>query len=295
MSDEISRNPAELKLVGRSSSAPSIELIGAQGEKFTLPITEDLKSAISAPRLVSVVPIDERPTFSVKEIQARLRAGESMASISRTTDWQIEKIEKFAGPILQERAYVIASALKSNLRREANSPILEDASFIQLSNHGVDMELVEWNTHRSADGTWNIVLHYPNVDGTAEANWNFELGNRILTALDDSARWIAGEAKESRPKTQSHGFVNSNDQTPFAPTTPPSLAPRLVAVREEVTVTEITTQIESEIEEDEEYFAEELDIDIVDESDPVKDGIVTRPKLPSWDDIMFGGSKPEDE
>ena len=78
MSDEISRNPAELKLVGRSSSTPSIELVDAQGEKFTLPITEDLKSAITAPRLVSVLPIDERPTFSVKEIQARLRAGESM-------------------------------------------------------------------------------------------------------------------------------------------------------------------------------------------------------------------------
>jgi hypothetical protein len=140
------------------------------------------------------------------------------------------------------------------------------------------MELVEWNSHRNVDGTWKIVLHYPNIDGTAQANWNFELGNRILTALDDSARWIAGEAKESRPKTQTHGFVNSNQQTPFAPTTPPSLAPRLVAVRQ-----------------DEEYFAEELDIDIVDESDPAKDGIVTRPKLPSWDDIMFGGSKPEDE
>jgi hypothetical protein len=60
----------------------------------------------------------------------------------------------------------------------------------------------------------------------------------------------------------------------------------LVAVREEVSVTEI-------IELDEEYFAEELDV--VDESDPVKDGVSSRPKLPSWDDIMFGGSKTEDE
>ena len=40
---------------------------------------------------------------------------------------------------------------------------------------------------------------------------------------------------------------------------------------------------------------EELDIEVVDESDPVKDGVSSRPKLPSWDDIMFGGSKTEDE
>ena len=280
--------PAELQLVGRTGDGSAIELTDNSGAKFSLPITENLKTALTQPRLVSVAPIDERPSFGVKEIQARLRAGESMGSISRTTDWSVEKIEKFSGPILQERAYVIETARKSYLRREASSPTLDEATSIQLSSHGVDMEAVEWNTHRNVDGTWNIVVQYPNIDGTAEANWNFELGNRILTAQDDSARWIAGDAKEARPRTATHGFINSVDPTPFAPTTPPPPAPRLVAVREEVTITEI-------VEEDEEYFAEELDIEVVDESDPVSDGVVKRPKLPSWDDIMFGGSKTEDE
>ena len=284
----MTNKPAELKLVGRTGDGSAIELTDQSGAKFSLPITENLKSALTQPKLVSVAPIDERPSFGVKEIQARLRAGESMGSISRTTDWAVEKIEKFSGPILQERAYVIETALKSFLRREASSPTLGEATDVQLSSHGVDMEAVEWNTHRNVDGTWNIVVQYPNIDGTAEANWNFELGNRILTAKDDSARWIAGDAKESRPRTATHGFINSVDPTPFAPTTPPPPAPRLVAVREEITVTEI-------VEEDEEYFAEELDINVVDESDPVSDGVVKRPKLPSWDDIMFGGSKTEDE
>ena len=288
MSDETNPNLAELQLVGRMADGGAIELTDASGAKYSLPITEALKSTVTQPRLTSVAPVDERPSFSVKEIQARLRGGESMPSISRTTDWSIEKIEKFAGPILQERAYVIETALKSNLRREATSPTLAEASLEQLAGHGVDMEQVEWNTHRNGDGTWNIVVHYPNIDGTAEANWNFELGNRILIAQDDSARWISGDAKEARPRTASHGFINSQEPTPFAPSTPPPPAPRLVAVREEVTVTEIVT-------EDEEFFAEELDIEIVDESDPVSDGVVKRPKLPSWDDIMFGGSKSEDE
>ncbi len=284
----MTNKPAELQLVGRTGDGSAIELTDQSGAKFSLPITENLKSALTQPKLVSVAPIDERPSFGVKEIQARLRAGESMGSISRTTDWAVEKIEKFSGPILQERAYVIETALKSFLRREASSPTLGEATDVQLSSHGVDMEAVEWNTHRNVDGTWNIVVQYPNIDGTAEANWNFELGNRILTAKDDSARWIAGDAKESRPRTATHGFINSVDPTPFAPTTPPPPAPRLVAVREEITITEI-------VEEDEEYFAEELDINVVDESDPVSDGVVKRPKLPSWDDIMFGGSKTEDE
>ncbi len=288
MSDESKEQLAELQLVGRMADGGAIELTDGSGAKYSLPITDALKSTVTQPRLISVAPIDERPSFSVKEVQARLRAGESMPSISRTTDWSIEKIEKFAGPILQERAYVIETARKSNLRREVSSPTLDESALLQLSSHGVDMEQVDWNTHRNADGTWNIVVNYPNIDGTAEANWNFELGNRILTAQDDSARWISGDAKEARPRTASHGFINSQDPTPFAPSTPPPPAPRLVAVREEITVTEI-------IEEDDEFFAEELDIEIVDESDPASDGVVKRPKLPSWDDIMFGGSKTEDE
>ena len=55
------------------------------------------------------------------------------------------------------------------------------------------------------------------------------------------------------------------------------------------------SEIIEEVSQDEEYFAEELDIEVVDESDSVQDGVVKRPKLPSWDDIMFGGSKTEDE
>jgi len=51
----------------------------------------------------------------------------------------------------------------------------------------------------------------------------------------------------------------------------------------------------------EEIFVEELDIPISDERsepeerDASRDGVIKRPKLPSWDDIMFGGSKTEDE
>jgi hypothetical protein len=168
VSDEMTNKPAELQLVGRTGDGSAIELTDVSGAKFSLPITETLKTALTQPRLVSVAPIDERPSFGVKEIQARLRAGESMGSISRTTDWSIEKIEKFSGPILQERAYVIETALKSYLRREASSPTLDEATLIQLSNHGVDMEVVEWNTHRNVDGTWNVVVQYPNIDGTAK-------------------------------------------------------------------------------------------------------------------------------
>ncbi len=284
MSDEISNHPTHLRLVGRSQDGSDLELVDDSGAKYAVRISDTLRATISAPpksHLSAVVNMQEAPTFTVKDIQARLRAGETIDAIARTTDWSQEKIEKFAGPILQERAYIIELALKAGLRRNGEPTTLEEATSHQLSTHGVDLDEIEWNTHRNIDGSWNLILHYPNNEGATTANWNFSAANRVLTALDDSARWIAGEAKPARTQTPSHGLVY--------PSTSP--APRLVAVREEITIKHDDV---------EEHFikeVEELELEIPDESDPKDDGIVTRPKLPSWDDIMFGGgsNKSEDE
>jgi len=273
--------PTDLRVVGRSEDGADLELVDDNGAKFAVRISDTLRATISSPaksHLSAVVNMQDAPTFTVKDIQARLRSGESIDAIARTTDWSQEKIEKFAGPILQERAYIIELALKAGLRRNGEPSTLEEATSHQLSTHGVDLDEIEWNTHRNIDGSWNLILHYPNNEGATTANWNFNSTNRALTALDDSARWISGEAKPARSQTPSHGIVYPS-QTP---------APRLVAVREEITIKH---------DEIEESFVEELELEIPDESDPKDDGIVTRPKLPSWDDIMFGGSsnKSEDE
>ena len=298
MSDEPQDNPLPLRLVGRSLDGGQLELVDAGGSTYKIPIDDELRSSITAPKLAAVVSYDELPSFSVKDVQARLRAGESIDSISRTTDWPQEKIEKFAGPILQERAYVIDLALKSKLGREPKSSTLDEVMKTQLASHGVDLDEVEWNTYRLHDGTWNITLHYPNRDGAAQANWSFELANRTLTALDDSARWIVGEAKQARTRTPSHGLVYSseNNSSEHNSSERNSPAPRLVAVRDEikVVINEVIEVDEGDYKE-EDIFTEELDISIPDEPGADRDGVIKRPKLPSWDDIMFGGSKPQDD
>ena len=287
MSEDEQKTPVDLRLVGRSEDNSELELTDSNGSKYNLRISDNLRATINQqekPRLAAVVNMEAQPNFTVKDIQARLRSGESIDAISRTTDWSQEKIEKFAGPILQERAYIIEQAQKVDLRRDGKVSQLGEVVFNQLSTHGVDMEEAEWNTHRNFDGSWSLVLHYQNNDGATSANWSFEPAKQTIVALDDNARWIIGEAKASRQVTPSHGLVYPSE-TP---------APRLVAVREEVTITR--DQSNDSVKEiySEETFIEELELEIPDESDPVSDGISSRPKLPSWDDIMFGGKKDDE-
>lgn len=284
----------DLRLVGRSEDGTELELTDQSGATFTLRISDHLRATINQPRLVAVPSTEENIYTSVKEIQSRLRSGERADSIARSTEWDEEKIEKFSGPIMQERAFVIGQALETQLRREAHSPTLMVATIAALSPRGVDMQLVEWNTWRRDDGLWNIILTYPNSSGTGEANWAFDATNRTLICEDESARWISGEEKVSRPAHPTHGMV-----FPAEPITP---APRLVSVKEKNESDE-PIRISST---PEPVSATSSSTRTVDGEEPEssdqaakRDGITKRIRIPSWDDIMFGkkdeGSTPPTE
>ena len=263
--------PKDLRLTGRSADGSELELVDLDGNQYNLRISDTLRANVNQPRLSAVSDIEEAVTTSVKEVQARLRAGETIDAISRTTDWSIEKIENYAGPILQERAFIISQALATQIRREPHAPYLETAVANQLAPRGVDMNSVEWNTFRKPDGNWNLTLYYPIRDGApneakGEAVWIFNLGRRALSAHDDGARWIGGEAKVKQP-VQTYGNI------------PQTEAPRLVSIKEDV-APYAPTKLAS---------VEEVDVD----DEAKRDGVTKRIKIPSWDDIMFG-KKDED-
>lgn len=268
---------SDLRLIGKNEDGSELELKDQDGATYSLRISDHLRALVNQPRLVAVATPGEKAeaTVSVKDVQARLRLGESAETIARATGWSIEKIEKFSGPIMQERAYIIERALASQLTKEKHSATLAGAAIAQLSPRGVDMEQVEWNTWRNAEGTWNIVLYYPSKDGgQGQANWSFDIETLSLTPEDDGAAWIAGEEKVTRPATPTHGIV----------------PPRLVAVREESVETVETLVFDAEI-------TEPTPVTVIEDvlpEDAKRDGVTKRLKIPSWDDIMFGGKKDSD-
>ena len=275
----------DLRLVGRSEDGTELELTDQDGNNFSLRISDNLRATVNQPRLVAVTSTDEKNFTTVKEIQSRLRAGESADSIARATEWDLEKIDRFSGPIMQERAFVIGQALATSLRRDPHSPTLMAAAIAQLAPRGVDMQLVEWNTWRRDDGLWNIILSYPISTGAGVANWAFDTTNRTLVSEDDGARWISGEEKPSRPSTPSHGMV--------FPTENATPAPRLGAVKPEepIRISSQPTELEAGIDSSSKSDATREDL----EPEAKRDGVTKRIRIPSWDDIMFGKKSEESE
>jgi len=255
---------SELRLTGKNPEGTHLTLTNPIGEEFTIRISDTLRATVNQPRLAAVVASDDVETMSVKEIQRRLRAGESMDAIARDGHISVEKVERFAGPILQERVYILDQAFAVVLRKESarDQETFQDVVISRLAPIGVDSDSLSWNTWRIDDGTWTIDLSYPNRDGHGSATWNFDLNRRSITATNENARWMLGQ--EPAARTQTPGLVHSEPTHPsrivdsIPDPEPVRETPRLVAIRE-------TPREEDRAE-----------------------GITGRAKVPSWDEIMFG-------
>jgi hypothetical protein len=255
---------SDLRLTGKNPEGTHLTLADAQGEEFTVRISDTLRATVNQPRLTSVVSPDDSEVMSVREIQRRLRAGETMDAIARDGRVSVDKVERFAGPILQERVYILDQAFLVVLRKESAR---EQETFLELvtarlAPRGIDSDSLSWNSWRLDDGTWTIDLSYPNRDGQGNATWNFDLNRRLIVATNENARWMLGQEPAARPHTP--GLVHSEPTHPsrIVDSIPepeqPRETPRLVAIRD-------TPREEDQAE-----------------------GITGRAKVPSWDEIMFG-------
>lgn len=286
----------DLRTVGRNEAGDSLELHDLDGNVFMVRINDHLKSLVnqSAPSILRSVESDGNGEISIKEMQARLRAGESMESISRTGNVSLEKIERYSQPILQERSYIISLAQKCELK---NSKVtLLESITEKLVPRGVEMKLCEWNAYRNEDGTWQVLLHYPTRDGQGSAEWRFESVKRTITSDDDGARWILDE--EPAPREAVVRPIRSEE----AP-------PRLISIRSTPTTAPVDildqddqydldenserdlTGVRSTFNDLDEDDGDELALDMDIPSDAKRDGVTRRVSIPSWDDIMFGTRK----
>ena len=257
----------ELRLNGKNEDGTHLSLHDNDGTEFTLRISDTLRATVNQPRL-SAVPEQETETISIKEIQRRLRAGELAEELARENNISIEKIERFSGPILQERIYIIDQAQQVPIRKEGGRDAVNLLGVVvsRLAPRNIDLSDLSWNTWRHEDGTWTVELHYPNTNGVGIAQWNFDTTRRMLASMDENARWMMGDEPPAR-QMPAPGLVYSDSNHPSLreEITPTPEVPRLAVIRE------------------------------LPDDEAARDGVVARAKVPSWDEIMFGIKPNEDQ
>ena len=247
--------------------------------------------------------------LSPREIQARVRAGASPEVVAAETGWPLDKVTRYAGPLLGERAYVAEQAAAVEISRSRGGATLHESVCVKL-DVDPDTNAVSWDSLRNPEGRWVVTAFH---DGSAIGSWLFEETGRSVHPQDESARALMGGGPsvvaESVPSTTS-----DKRQPADEPTTTPDVAgeapqepageavsrPRLVSVTSDPTVTSTDHSKTDDDQPEKDKNAESSTAALFDEPDATtkrtkrSKGKRGRASVPSWDEILFGTSKNED-
>jgi hypothetical protein len=218
----------ELRFVAVSEDGRyAVLAIPGRSARFTLPIDERLRAvALGQTSRLAQYEIEVESPLRPKEIQARIRAGETVEEIADAAGIAVERVRWFEGPVLAERAYMADQAQTASVRRQGDSspgPRLGEIVAERLTAIGADPEDSQWDAKKRGDGSWQVALTFTSGGRLHTAEWVFDPRRRHVLPNDDNA------ARMSLPGAE-----------PLQPAAPPPgeatvtrLAPRLSNARHE--------------------------------------------------------------
>ncbi|MDN6567228.1 MAG: DUF3071 domain-containing protein, partial [Actinomyces sp.] len=188
----------ELELLGTGADGQSLVMTDAEGERYSVPITDELRGAVrrDRPRLESVTTPQQRP-LRPREIQALLRSGLTAEELARESSMDIAHIRRFEAPVAAEKEWMLTRALDSHVGGDRDAPVMGDLVVDRLAARGVDPASLVWSARRADEGPWEIALTF--LQGAAEhaAHWRMAPSATAVEAVDQEARWLTETAAPS--------------------------------------------------------------------------------------------------
>ena len=191
----------ELRFVAVSEDG-QYAVLGVPGRsaRFTLPIDERLRAvALGQTSRLAQYEIEVESPLRPKEIQARIRAGETVEEIADAAGIAAERVRWFEGPVLAERAYMADQAQKASVRRQGDAtpgPRLGEIVAERMKLFGADPDDAQWDAKKRGDGSWLVQLDFITGGRLHTAEWIFDPRRRHVTPADDNA------ARMSLPGTE---------------------------------------------------------------------------------------------
>ncbi len=193
-----------LTLAGLSEDGKRLLLVSDAGVEFTLDIEPKLRAVLRgdshARARLGQLEIKMDSVLRPRDIQARIRAGETPESVAAAAQTAVEKIMPYAAPVLAEREHVTQRAQRASIRRPApsggaptGSRTLGDAVAGHLRAQNVDPGAVDWDAWRREDGRWTLTAVFRAEAREGQAAFTFDAPGNYVSADDDDARWLIGD------------------------------------------------------------------------------------------------------
>jgi hypothetical protein len=184
-----------LRFVALSEDGQALILTDEVGRMLSLAIDEVVTAAVSREQnpAQGQFPIEVEASLTPRDIQARIRAGDSPEEVARVANVPVEKVLRFAGPVLQERAAIAQLARRTRLRTAEDGASLAEIADQRLSSHNIDPQAVAWDAYRKDDGAWRVTAVWPSGHATAHAIWDLDKAKSVVTPADEMAQFLSAE------------------------------------------------------------------------------------------------------
>ena len=303
-----------LRLVALSDDGKSVVLAtdgpDGEGEKFELVIDDRLRAAARGDaRRLTQIDVDLGTELPPRVIQARIRAGETPEQVAAASGARVERIMRFAHPVIQERARIAEQGRDARVRLSEGSPTVALQQFMtdRLRLIDSDLDAVTWDAYKGDDGTWQVTGAWRAGDKSGTTRWSFDLPSRTVAPSDAATTDFAEGTRLVRVvpdvpaglpvATPRHGVTamrdagRADDDLVHDTVTPDVLPSDLMAhdderVRDVHAATgapEGDRSIDALLDE-----VAEHDTVVLGRSGDEPEGDDPRARIPAWEDIVFG-------
>ena len=182
-----------LRLVALTDDGKSLVLAldgaepGEEGERFELPIDDRVRAAARGDaRRLGQIDVEIGVTLPPRVIQARIRAGETPEQVAQSSGIRVERIMRFAHPVLQERERVAEQAREARVRLSEGAPSVPLQRFMseRLRLLGADLDAVRWDAHRAGHGVWQVTAAWQAGAKSGVTRWAYDVPARTVTPVD---------------------------------------------------------------------------------------------------------------
>ncbi len=175
----------DLSVIGVEKGA--LLVASDDGTRFRVPVDESVQSRLRQ----SVPDQDSGRKLPPKEIQAHIRAGMSAQDVAAITGVAVEYIQRFEGPVLAEREFVIESALAVHVHTAADvDPLGQGKTFgtaIRERLHDLGGVNERWASWKDLSSGWIVKLSFTAHQIEHDARWQFDPRKHSLAPLNSEA------------------------------------------------------------------------------------------------------------
>ncbi len=184
-----------------------------------------------------------------REIQQRLRAGETVTALARSSGTDEAWIRRFAAPVLAEKAIVIDRARTTTFNKRGvglSAAALGPAVAANVIDKGVPLTLPDleagWGAYQHPQGGWHVTFTFPLRGRRQTAEWEVDSVTGELTArnkLGSELAWRESGKKLPQPKPVK-APVAKKPATTKAASAPPPAEPVVTAPEDTVQALPLT-------------------------------------------------------